>query len=133
MDNSVNSTLKDIVDQNIFIENPLDEFDSYTYTLEWFVCDKLTTREFQIHEAFKMKEIVANAWPQAGQNKITIAKTGVTTEFNVTDLSVESVGVGNGIMSKIAGTADKLSFTVTQVGNTSLADTFTNRGCIVWI
>lgn len=122
MDNSVNSTLKDIVDQNIFIENPLDEFDSYTYTLEWFVCDKLTTREFQIHEAFKMKEIVSNAWPQAGQNKITIAQTGITTEFNVTDLSVESIGVGSGTMSKIAGTADKLSFTVTQVGNTSLAD-----------
>ena len=126
MDNSVNSTLKDIVDQNVFIENPLDEFDSYTYTLEWFVCDRETTREFQLHEAFKMKDIVANAWPQPTQNKITIAKTGVTTEFNITDLSIESVGVGNGNMSKIAGTADKLSFTVTQVGNTSLADSLQN-------
>ena len=122
MNNTLNATLKDIVDKNTFVENPLDEFDSYTYTLEWFVCDRETTREFQEHEASMMKDIVTNAWPRTEQNIITIAKTGVTTEFNITDLSIESIGVGNGTMSKIAGTADKISFTCTQVGNTSLAD-----------
>ena len=34
--------------------------------------------------------------------------------------------MGNSNYSKIAGTADKLDFTVTQVGNTSLADTLQN-------
>ena len=123
MDNTAVTALKNIVDKHTtkdgFIENPLDVFDSYTYTLEWFVCDRKATREFQLHEAFNMSDIVADAWPGPNNNYITIARTGVTTEFTVTDLSVESIGVGNSDYSKIAGTADKLSFTVTQVGNTS--------------
>ena len=123
MDNTAVTALKDIVDNHAFIENPLDVFDSYTYNLEWFVCDRKATREFQLEEAFNMQTIVNNAWPTPDHNYITIARTGVTTEFTITDLSVESVGVGNSDYSKIAGTADKLSFTVTQVGNTSLADT----------
>ena len=130
MDNTAVTALKNIVDKHTtkdgFIENPLDVFDSYTYTLEWFVCDRKATREFQLHEAFNMSDIVADAWPGPNNNYITIARTGVTTEFTITDLSVESIGVGNSDYSKIAGTADKLSFTVTQVGNTSLADTIQN-------
>ena len=130
MDNTTVTALKDIVDKHTkkdgFIENPLDVFDSYTYTLEWFVCDRKATREFQLYEAFKMKDIVEDAWPGPKNNYITIARTGVTTEFTITDLSIESIGVGNADYSKIAGTADKLSFTVTQVGNTSLADTIQN-------
>ena len=130
MDNTTVTALKDIVDKHAekggFIKNPLDAFDSYTYNLEWFVCDRKATREFQLHEAFEMKDIVEDAWPKGDQNYITIARTGVTTEFTITDLSIESIGVGNADYSKIAGTADKLSFTVTQVGNTSLADTIQN-------
>ena len=45
--------------------------------------------------------------------KIIIAKTGVTTEFNLTDLNIESVGAGNATMSKIAGTAINLNFNIT--------------------
>ena len=123
MDNTISATLKDVVDKHEgFLENPLDVYDSYTYTLEWFVCDRKTTREFQEQEAFNMETIVSDGWPRLTDNAITIAKTGVTTEFTVADLTVEAVGVGNGDYSKIAGTADKLSFTVTQVGNTSLAN-----------
>ena len=123
MDNTISATLKDIVDKHEgFLENPLDVYDSYTYTLEWFVCDRKTTREFQEQEAFNMETIVSDGWPRPTDNAITIAKTGVTTEFTVADLTIESVGVGNGDYSKIAGTADKLNFTITQVGNTSLAN-----------
>ena len=123
MDNTISATLKDVVDKHEgFLENPLDVYDSYTYTLEWFVCDRKTTRAFQEQEAFNMETIVSDGWPRLTDNAITIAKTGVTTEFTVADLTVEAVGVGNGDYSKIAGTADKLSFTVTQVGNTSLAN-----------
>ena len=123
MDNTISATLKDVVDKHEgFLENPLDVYDSYTYTLEWFVCDRKTTRAFQEQEAFNMETIVSDGWPRLTDNAITIAKTGVTTEFTVADLTIESVGVGNGDYSKIAGTADKLSFTITQVGNTSLAN-----------
>ena len=126
MDNTATTYLKDLVDSHTFIENPLDVFDSYTYTLEWFVCDREATREFAMGEAFSMSDIIKNAWPRDGDNYITIAKTGVTTEFNITDLTVDSVGVGNGDYSKIAGTAYKVNFTVTQIGNTSLSDSLQN-------
>ena len=126
MDNTATTYLKDLVDSHTFIENPLDVFDSYTYTLEWFVCDREATRKFSLGEAFDMSDIITNAWPGDSDNYITIAKTGVTTEFNITDLTVDSVGVGNGDYSKIAGTAYRVNFTVTQVGNTSLSDSLQN-------
>ena len=117
------SGLKKLAEQYDYLYNELDEFDSYTYSLEWFVADKKSTRQFQLQEAALAKTITNNGWPTATDNVITIAKTGYTTEFNVTDLTVEAVGVGNSNYSKIAGTATKLEFTCTQVGNTSLAET----------
>tara|TARA_B110000858_G_C17808259_1_gene479264 strand:- start:1926 stop:6518 length:4593 start_codon:yes stop_codon:yes gene_type:complete len=117
------SGLKTLSNQYTYLSNELDEFDSYTYSLEWFVADKQSTRQFQVQEASLAKTIAGNGWPTVKNNAITIAKTGYTTEFNVTDLSVEAVGVGNSNYSKIAGTAHKLEFTCTQVGNTSLAET----------
>ena len=117
------SGLKKLAEQYNYLYNELDEFDSYTYSLEWFVADKKSTREFQLQEAALAKTIANNGWPTTTDNVITIAKTGYTTEFNVTDLTVEAVGVGNSNYSKIAGTATKLEFTCTQVGNTSLAET----------
>jgi len=117
------SGLKKLAEQYNYLYNELDEFDSYTYSLEWFVADKKSTRQFQVQEAKLAKTIANNGWPTPKENVITIAKTGYTTEFNVTDLTVEAVGVGNSNYSKIAGTATKLEFTCTQVGNTSLAET----------
>ena len=126
MDNTATTTLKNLVDNHTFINNPLDVFDSYTYTLEWFVCDREATRKYSLNEAIDIHKIVKDGWPGPTENYITIAKTGVTTEFNITDLSVESVGVGNSDYSKIAGTAYKVNFTVTQIGNTSLSDSLQN-------
>ena len=124
------SNLRDLMNQHEadgeFIVNPLDALETYTYTLEWFIVDRTGTRQFQIQEAFDATTIATDSWPKPDTNYVVLAKTGYTTEFNVTDLTVESVGVGNSNYSKIAGTADKLDFTVTQVGNTSLADTLQN-------
>ena len=106
-----------------FVENPLDNYDSYTYSLEWFVVNRLDTIKFQKQEVLLAKKIANDEWPEPTSQYVTIAKTGYTTEFNITNLTVDSVGVGNSNYSKIAGTADKLEFTCTQVGNTSLADT----------
>ena len=117
--------LRDLIEEykDGFVENPLDGFNTYTYSLEWFVVNKLETRKFQLAEASLVKKIANDEWPEPTTQHVTIAKTGYTTEFNITNLTVESVGNGNSNYSKRAGTADKLEFTCTQVGNTSLADT----------
>jgi hypothetical protein len=109
-----------------FIPNPLDDYHSYTYSLEWFVVDKTETARFQAAETSMIKQIVNDEWPSLDTKYVTIAKTGYTTEFNITNLSIESVGSGNSNYSRVAGTADKLEFTCTQVGNTSLADSIQN-------
>ena len=126
MDNTRASALHDIVEKQDFIENPLDQYNSYTYNLEWFVVDVDMDREFHIHEGFSMIDIVNDKWPSQNDNYIAIAKTGVSTEFNITDLTIESVHAGNATNSKIAGTAVSLSFNVTQVGETSLVDNLQN-------
>ena len=109
-----------------FIPNPLDDYHAYTYSLEWFVVDKNETANFQAAETSMIKQIVNDEWPSLDTKYVTIAKTGYTTEFNITNLSIESVGSGNSNYSRVAGTADKLEFTCTQVGNTSLADSIQN-------
>ena len=112
-----------------FIPNPLDDYVTYTYSLELFVVNQEAARKFMKQEASLAKLIANDGWPIAGGENdtatqyVTIAKTGYTTEFNITNLTVDSVGVGNSNHSKVAGTADKLEFTITQVGNTSLSDT----------
>jgi len=115
---------KDMVDlyKGDFIENPLDNYKTYTYSLEWFVVNQEQTRKFQLQEAKLAGLIAKDEWPQPTTQYITIAKTAYTTEFNITNLNVVSVGSGNSNHSKVAGTADKIEFTVTQVGNTSLSD-----------
>ena len=40
------SGLKKLAEQYNYLYNELDEFDSYTYSLEWFVADKKSTRQF---------------------------------------------------------------------------------------
>ena len=58
--------------------------------------------------------------------KITIAKTGVSTEMNITGLTIQTTGHGSTNQNKIAGTATNLQFTITQVGATSQSDTLQN-------
>ena len=127
MDNTQAITLSDIADTYEFLENPLDVYENYTYNIEWFVVDRDSDQRFQeFGETLDVVTIVNDGWPTIRDTKITIAKTGVTTEFNLTDLSVQSVGAGIAETSKIAGTAITLDFTVTQVGETSLVDNLQN-------
>jgi uncharacterized protein YeeX (DUF496 family) len=125
-DNSQPNSLSAIVDKHDFIDNPLDVYENYTYNLELFVVDRNADRKFQLMEAHNANQIVTDSWPGPMDNSITIAKTGVTTEFHITDLEVQSNSVGNSTNSKIAGTAISLSFSITQVGNTSLVDNLQN-------
>lgn len=76
MDNTKASTLQDIVDATEFISNPLDQYTSFTYNLEWIVVDRETDRRFQQFEGFNIEGISNNEWPSVDDNYITIAKTG---------------------------------------------------------
>ena len=130
MNNSRPNSLGDIVDQHAlegkFIGNPLDAYENYTYNLELFVVDRAADRNFQLQEGFMMKDIVNDKWPGPNDNSITIAKTGVTTEFNLTDVDIVSKGVGNSTNSKIAGTGIEIGLSITQIGETSLVDNMQN-------
>ena len=127
MDNTQATTLSDVVETHEFLENPLDVYETYTYNIEWFVVDIDSDRKFQeFGETLSVVEVVNDGWPGIEDTKITIAKTGVTTEFNITDLTVEGSGAGIAETSKIAGTALTLDFTVTEVGTTSLVDNLQN-------
>ena len=129
--NSANS-LAEVIDQmekkNLFWDNELDKFQNYTYNLELFVVNQQEAGKYLAYENTPdlLQDVVNDAWPSDDIQKITIAKTGVTTELNITDLNVLSQGFGNTNTSRIAGTAVNLDFTITQVGATSLPDMLNN-------
>ena len=120
------TSLDDITQNWTFLENKLDKFSNYTYLLEFFCVDIIEERKFHASEGFNAEEISSDAWPSNGINKITIAKTGVSTEFNIDSLQVQSIGVGNATNSRMAGTATSLQFEIVQVGETSLTDNLQN-------
>ena len=127
MDNTQASSLSELIDTYDFFENPLDVYESYTYTLEWFVVDRDTDRRFQeFGESIDVSSVVRDAWPGPEDVKITIAKTGVTSEFNISNLTVEAQGAGMASSSKLAGTATYLEFSIVEVGETSLNDNLQN-------
>ncbi len=126
-DNTQAKSLDSWVDNHEFLENPLDVYESYTYNIEWFVVDIDADLKFQeFGETFNVESIVNDGWPGVEDTKITIAKTGVTTEFIISDLTVVGSGAGIAETSKLAGTALTLDFTVTEVGTTNLADNLQN-------
>ena len=125
------NNLSDIVDNHTFTPNPLDVYENYTYNLELLIVDKKANRKFLLHEPEMIPSIVNNQWPDAQDRGVTIAKTGVSTEFLINDLEIQGVGAGKSRISKIAGTAWSLEFTITQVGNTNLEDTIQNALAIL--
>jgi len=126
-DNTQAQSLDSWVDNHEFLENILDVYESYTYNIEWFVVDIDVDRKFQeFGETFNVVSVVNDGWPGVEDTKITIAKTGVTTEFTISDLTITGWGRGSAENSKLAGSARRLDFTVTEVGTTSLADNLQN-------
>jgi hypothetical protein len=125
---SLSSLLKNMESNNLFWENELDAFEHYTYNLDLFVVNQQEANKFLAYEQTPqlIDDVVNDAWPTNNMNVITIARTGVTTELNITDLTITSVGNGTGSASKMAGTATNLQFTISQVGGTSLPDMLQN-------
>ena len=112
-----------------FWDNELDTFDNYTYNLEFFIVDEVTTTKF-LNEEYSLDSIMTDAWPPAGTKRVAIAMTGASTEFNIQDLTVRSNGVGSGNNARMAGQATYLSFNIVQVGNTSLNDSLQNAALL---
>ena len=110
--------------------NALDEYQNYTYHLELFIVNQQDARDFLQSEAINIDSIISNSWPGSDIQYITIAETGVTTEFNIQDLEIQSLGAGSNSTSKLAGTATRLSFSIVQVGNTSLNDNLMNAALL---
>ena len=131
---NVAGSLSDIVTQmenaGEWWENALDEYQNYTYHLELFVVKQQDAVEFLMNEAQDLDSIISNSWPGSDIQYITIAETGVTTEFNIQDLEIQSLGAGSSSVSRLAGTATKLSFSIIQVGNTSLNDNLMNAALL---
>lgn len=116
-------------DRGDFWDNELDDFELYTYNLEFFVVDEETAIKFLGNE-YNLEDIVSDAWPGPTHKRVTVAMTGATAEFNLQDLNVESLGYGSGNNAKMSGHAVSLSFNIVQVGNTSLGDTLQNAAVL---
>ena len=113
-----------------FWDNELDTFDYYTYQLELFCVDELTTIGF-LADDYDLNSIANDSWPDQSAKRITIAMTAGTTEFNIQDLQVESLGTGSQSGARMSGVATRLNFNIIQVGNTSLNDSLQNAAVLM--
>ena len=125
---SLAQVIKSMENRNMFWDNELDVYQSYTYNLEFFVVNQQEATSYLKYEnqPEMLQDVVNDAWPDPSVQKITIARTGVSTELNISDLTIEGLGYGAQSVSRMAGTAVRLSFQITQVGGTSLPDMLNN-------
>ena len=121
--NSMKDVLAFLEKEKQFWENELDWYENYSYNLELFIPPATVSEEFLDPENDNFEQVAHNLWPPSGVKYITIAKTATTSEFNIDNLQIKSMGEGSGNLSKLVGTAVNLSFDITQIGNTSLNDT----------
>ena len=110
--------------------NALDEYQNFTYNIELFIVNQADAFDFMFNETSNIDTIISNGWPSSDMRYITVAETAVTTEFNIQDLEITSLGAGSSSTSKLAGTATSMSFSIVQVGNTSLNDNLMNASLL---
>lgn len=111
-----------LVTGNAWTPNALDEYASYAYNIELFIVDQSTATQFLMMSGDTLSSVEQGSWPSG--KKVIIAKTGVTTEFVLSDLEIVSVGT---TMSKygITGAAKDLKFTLTRVGSMLIGEHLT--------
>lgn len=120
---NMTSVLNWLEDEDQFWENELDFYENYSYDLEFLVVPVGESESFLNFKSVSFEQIINNQWPPENSNYVTIAKTGLTTEFTVDNLQIRSMGTGSGDVNKMVGTGVSLSFDLRQVGNTSINDT----------
>jgi hypothetical protein len=121
------STLKEVVnaaeEHKIFWHNELDNYENYSYHIEFFIVPKDDATKFHEFNRESFEETIKGGWPTDGIDKITIAQTATSTEFNIDNLTLENLGTGDGNVAKMVGVDSHLAFDITQIGNTDLNDT----------
>jgi|SaaInlV_120m_DNA_3_1039746.scaffolds.fasta_scaffold00270_8 hypothetical protein len=121
------ATLKEVVnaaeEHEIFWYNELDNYENYSYHLELFMVPKEDADRFNEFGVLDFEKTITGGWPEESVNKVTIAQSATTTEFNIDNLTLENLGTGSGSVAKMVGVDSHLSFDIIQIGNTSLNDT----------
>lgn len=121
------ATLKEVVnaaeEQEIFWYNELDNYENYSYHLELFMVPKEDADKFNEFGVLDFEKTITGGWPEESVNKVTIAQSATTTEFNIDNLTLENLGTGSGSVAKMVGVDSHLSFDIIQIGNTNLNDT----------
>ena len=121
------ATLKEVVnaaeEHEIFWYNELDNYENYSYHLELFMVPKEDADRFNEFGVLDFEKTITGGWPEESVNKVTIAQSATTTEFNIDNLTLENLGTGSGSVAKMVGVDSHLSFDIIQIGNTNLNDT----------
>ena len=121
------STLKEVVnaaeEHEIFWYNELDNYENYSYHIELFIVPKDDATAFHEFNRDSFETTISGGWPTNDIDKVTIAQTATSTEFNIDNLTLENLGTGDGNVAKMVGVDSHLSFDITQIGNTNLNDT----------
>ena len=121
------STLKEVVnaaeEQEIFWYNELDNYENYSYHIELFIVPKDDATAFHEFNRDSFEKTISGGWPTNDIDKVTIAQTATSTEFNIDNLTLENLGTGDGNVAKMVGVDSHLAFDITQIGNTNLNDT----------
>ena len=121
------STLKEVVnaaeEQEIFWYNELDNYENYSYHIELFIVPKDDATAFHEFNRDSFETTISGGWPTNDIDKVTIAQTATSTEFNIDNLTLENLGTGDGNVAKMVGVDSHLAFDITQIGNTNLNDT----------
>ena len=122
------ATLKDVVnageEKGIFWDNELDNYENYSYHIELFLVPKEEANKFnESRDTTDFETTIRGGWPTNDVDKITIAQTATSTEFNIENLVLENLGTGDGNVAKMVGIDSHLSFDIIQIGNTDLNDT----------
>ena len=121
------ATLKEVVnaaeEHEIFWYNELDNYENYSYHLELFMVPKEDADKFNEFGVLDFEKTITGGWPEESVNKVTIAQSATTTEFNIDNLTLENLGTGSGSVAKMVGVDSHLSFDIIQIGNTNLNDT----------
>lgn len=114
------SDLTDIRENNSWAENSLNDYDFYTYNLEYFIVGQEDANNFFTNVS--LQDISSGSWPLETTKKVIIASTGRTAEFNIDGLSVET-STGSSNAEVTSGASTRLNFTLTQVGEVSIGET----------
>ena len=121
------STLKEVVnaaeEQELFWYNELDNYENYSYHIELFIVPKDDATAFHEFNRDSFEKTISGGWPTKDIDKVTIAQSATSTEFNIDNLTLENLGTGDGNIAKMVGIDSHLAFDIIQIGNTDLNDT----------